>query len=103
MATANRNPQAAKAAASKSVAATAGQPAPGMRQMLQVIAKRDGFRRAGREWHGTTFVPVQELTREQFEQIDREPMLVAQLMEVPEEQAGELAARDGADGGETGT
>ena len=28
---------------------------------------------------------------------------IAQLMEVPEEQAGELAARDGADGGETGT
>ena len=74
-----------------------------MRQVLQVISKRDGFRRAGREWHGTTFVPVEELTREQFEQIDREPMLVAQLMEVPEEQAGELAARDGADGGETGT
>ena len=47
MATANKNPQAAKAAASKSVAATAGQPAPGMRQMLQVIAKRDGFVQPG--------------------------------------------------------
>ena len=103
MATANKNKTAAAAAAAKAALATSpGDPAPGMRQLLQVISKRDGFRRAGREWHGTTFVPVQELTREQFEQIDREPMLVAQLMEVPEEQAGELAARDGADGGAAG-
>ena len=103
MATAKKNQSAAAAAAAAATAILPGEPAPGMRQVLQVISKRDGFRRAGREWHGTTIVPVQELTREQFEQIDREPMLVAQLMEVPEEQAGELAARDGADGGETGT
>ena len=102
MATAKKN-QPAAAAAKAALATLTGEPAPGMRQVLQVISKRDGFRRAGREWHGTTFVPVQELTREQFEQIDREPMLVAQLMEVPDEQSGELAARDGADGGETGT
>ena len=81
MATANKNPQAAKAAASKSVAATAGQPAPGMRQMLQVIAKRDGFRRAGREWHGTSHVPLDELTRAQYEQLTTEPMLVTYLDE----------------------
>lgn len=92
MATANKTPQAAKAAASKSVAATAGQPAPGMRQMLQVIAKRDGFRRAGREWHGTSHVPLDELTRAQYEQLTTEPLLVTQLLEVPEEQADELAA-----------
>ncbi len=103
MATAKKNQTAAAAAAKAATAILPGDPAPGMRQVLQVISKRDGFRRAGREWHGTTFVPVQELTREQFEQIDREPMLVAQLMEVPEEQVGELAAPDGADGSETGT
>ena len=103
MATAKKTPPTAKPMATATPTAVPGDPAPGMRQVLQVISKRDGFRRAGREWHGTTFVPVQELTREQFEQIDREPMLVAQLMEVPEEQAGELAARDGADGSETGT
>ena len=101
MATANKTPQAAKAAASKSVAATAGQPAPGMRQMLQVIAKRDGFRRAGREWHGTTIVPLDELTREQYMQIGSEPMLVAQLMEVPEEQLAEVT--DQRSGKGTGT
>lgn len=90
MATANKNKTAAAAAAKPALAVSPGDPAPGMRQVLQVISKRDGFRRAGREWHGTTIVPLSELTREQYEQIDREPMLVAQLMEVPEEQAAEV-------------
>ena len=101
MATAKKNQSAAAAAAAAATAILPGEPAPGMRQVLQVISKRDGFRRAGREWHGTTFVPVQELTREQFEQIDREPMLVAQLMEVPEEQLAEVT--DQRSGKGTGT
>lgn len=100
MATAKKN-QPAAAAAKAALATLTGEPAPGMRQVLQVISKRDGFRRAGREWHGTTIVPLSELTPEQYEQIDREPMLVAQLMEVPEEQAAELA--DQASGEGTGT
>ena len=103
MATAKKTPPTAKPMATATPTAVPGDPAPGMRQVLQVISKRDGFRRAGREWHGTTIVPLSELTPEQYEQIDREPMLVAQLMEVPEEQVGELAAPDGADGSETGT
>lgn len=57
--------------------ATTASPAP--RQMLQVIAKRDGFRRAGREWSGTTTVPLDELTKEQVEQLQAEPQLVTQL------------------------
>lgn len=102
MATANKTKNAAAAAAAKTALATSpGDPAPGMRQVLQVISKRDGFRRAGREWHGTTLVPVEELTREQYIQIGSEPMLVAQLMEVPEEQLAELA--DQASGEGTGT
>lgn len=100
MATAKKN-QPAAAAAKAALATLPGDPAPGMRQVLQVISKRDGFRRAGREWHGTTIVPLSELTPEQYEQIDREPMLVAQLMEVPEEQLAELA--DQASGEGTGT
>ena len=100
MATAKKN-QPAAAAAKAALATLPGDPAPGMRQVLQVISKRDGFRRAGREWHGTTIVPLSELTPEQYEQIDREPMLVAQLMEVPEEQLAELA--DPASGEGTGT
>ena len=103
MATAKKNQTLAAAAAKAATAILPGDPAPGMRQVLQVISKRDGFRRAGREWHGTTLVPVDELNRRQYEQLTSEPLLVTQLMEVPEEQAGELAARDGADGGETGT
>ena len=101
MATANRNKTAAAAAAKAAKVALPGEPAPGMRQVLQVISKRDGFRRAGREWHGTTLVPLEELTREQYIQIGSEPMLVAQLMEVPEEQVAELA--DQASGEGTGT
>lgn len=50
------------------------------RQLLQVIAKRDGFRRAGREWSGTTTVPLDELTKEQVEQLQAEPQLVTQLL-----------------------
>ena len=57
--------------------ATTASPAP--RQILQVIAKRDGFRRAGREWSGTTTVPLDELTKEQVEQLQAEPQLVTQL------------------------
>ncbi|MDR6767480.1 hypothetical protein J2W88_002761 [Acidovorax delafieldii] len=101
MATAKKNQPAAAAAAKSATAILPGDPAPGMRQVLQVITKRDGFRRAGREWHGTTLVPLEELTREQYIQIGSEPMLVAQLMEVPEEQVAELT--DPGSGEGTGT
>lgn len=70
------------------------------RQMLQVTPRRDGFRRAGREWHGTTAVALDELTEEQFDQLTNEPMLVTQLFEVPADQVDELTAPGGA-GAET--
>ena len=92
MATAKKNQTAAAAAAAAATAILPGEPAPGMRQVLQVISKRDGFRRAGREWHGTSHVPLDELTRAQYEQLTTEPLLVTQLLEVPEEQADELTA-----------
>lgn len=69
--------------------ATTASPAP--RQMLQVITKRDGFRRAGREWSGTTTVPLDELTKEQVEQLQAEPQLVTLLLEVPAEDMAALA------------
>lgn len=53
------------------------------RQVLQVVSKRDGFRRAGRAWSGTTTVALGELTQEQYEQLSTEPMLVTLLLEVP--------------------
>ena len=101
MATAKKNQTTAAAAAAAAKAILPGEPAPGMRQVLQVISKRDGFRRAGREWHGTTIVPLSELTPEQYEQIDREPMLVAQLLEVPEEQVSDVTDQGSGEG--TGT
>ena len=76
----------------KGAAAPAAKAEGAKRQVLQVIAKRDGFRRAGREWHGTSHVPLDELTRAQYEQLTTEPLLVTQLLEVPEEQADELTA-----------
>ena len=103
MATAKKTPPPAKPMATATPTAVPGDPAPGMRQVLQVISKRDGFRRAGREWHGTTAVPVTDLTAEQYEQLTSEPMLVTQLYEVPADQVGELAASDGNAAGETGT
>ena len=46
--------------------------------MLRVTAKRDGFRRAGRAWSGTTEVPVSELTEDQVAALKAEPMLVVE-------------------------
>ncbi len=60
------------------------------RQALQVISKRDGFRRAGREWHGTTTVQAQDLTGKQRAQLEAEPMLVVLELNVPAEPADEL-------------
>lgn len=55
------------------------------RQVLQVVSKRDGFRRAGREWHGTTTVEREELTDEQLAQLKAEPMLVVLELDAQDE------------------
>lgn len=60
------------------------------RKVLQVISKRDGFRRAGREWHGTTNVQAQDLTGKQRAQLEAEPMLVVQELNVPAGPTDEL-------------
>lgn len=65
-----------------------------MRCVLQVVSKRDGFRRAGREWHGTSTVAVDELTDEQLDQLYSEPMLVVMELEVPAESMTDLVAAD---------
>ncbi len=49
---------------------------------LRVTAKRDGFRRAGREWVGTTEVAKSEFTKEQLEQLLAESNLVVQECQV---------------------
>jgi hypothetical protein len=50
---------------------------------LEVTAKRDGFRRAGREWTGTTVVSLSDLSPEQREQLEGEPMLVVREVDIP--------------------
>lgn len=50
---------------------------------LRVIAKRDGFRRSGREFSGTaTDIPLSELKKGQREQLESEPMLVCSEVDV---------------------
>lgn len=39
---------------------------------FRVTTKRDGFRRGGREWIGTTEVPVSEFSKEQIKQLKAE-------------------------------
>ena len=65
----------------------------GERQALKVVPKRAGFRRAGYAFpDGETIIPLDELTDTQYEQLTTEPLLVTQLLEVPEEQADELTS-----------
>jgi hypothetical protein len=43
---------------------------------LRVTTKRDGFRRAGIEWNGTTTVPLSELSADQAEAIKAETTML---------------------------
>lgn len=49
---------------------------------LRVTSKRDGFRRGGREWTGTTELARDALHKEQLEQICAEPLLIAEDIEM---------------------
>lgn len=49
---------------------------------LEVISKKDGFRRAGREWSGTATVSLAELTHDQAEALQAEPMLVVREVDL---------------------
>ncbi len=49
---------------------------------LRITAKTGGFRRAGREWHGSTEVSLAELGREQTKMLAAEPMLVVERIEM---------------------
>ena len=56
-------------------------------KIIRVIAKKDGFRRAGRSWSGTTEIPASELSQGQIEALKAEPNLVIDEIDVDE--AGE--------------
>ena len=50
---------------------------------LRVPTRRDGFRRAGIEFSGTTTLPLNELTADQVEAIKAEPMFVVDEVDTP--------------------
>lgn len=52
--------------------------APDGHKFLQVVAKRPGFRRAGRVFGDQAeYIPLDELSQEDFDAIRSEPMLVS--------------------------
>lgn len=84
MATAKKPAQARKAAAVTKPE--------GADKVLRVIAKRDGFRRAGRVFTGeATYIELDDLTDDQYEQLSTEPMLVADLVDRPGQPAERAA------------
>lgn len=56
---------------------------------IRVTTKQEGFRRGGREWHGTTELSVEELTSDQLAQIKGESKLVVEDIELIIEDPGE--------------
>lgn len=78
------------ATAAKKTPATPAKPKPtaDKAQALRVIAKRDGFRRAGRTFSGeATFILLEDLTEDEYEQLITEPMLVVDLVDAPADKA----------------
>jgi len=49
---------------------------------IKVTTKKDGFRRGGREWHGATELPIEELSEEQLKQVRQEKMLIVSDIEI---------------------
>lgn len=68
-------------------------------KMLRVISKKDGFRRAGRAWSGTTEAPLSEFTNTQIEALmdenDRGGQLVVLEFEAEAEGEADEAAPPG--------
>jgi len=65
---------------------------------IKVTTKKDGFRRGGREWHGTTELPLTELTEEQLKQVRNESMLIVSDIEIAVQPA--LSDSEQSEGGE---
>ncbi|HEY8035215.1 MAG TPA: hypothetical protein VIF37_06460 [Methylobacter sp.] len=56
---------------------------------IRVRTTQAGFRRGGREWSGTTEVPVSDLTKEQLKQIREEKLLVIDDIEIEQPESGD--------------
>jgi len=59
-------------------------------EALRVTSKRDGFRRGGRAWTGTTYVAGDGVTDALVERLKAEPLLVVDVCEVDEDQVVKL-------------
>lgn len=65
---------------------------------VRVVAKRDGFRRAGRAWPASgAVVKRSEMTKKQLDELCAEPALVIQFTEIPAEPKAEAETKDDAD------
>lgn len=53
-------------------------------RVFHVATRRNGFRRCGLEWHGTTTVQESFFTAAQWEQLRNEPMLAVTEVEANE-------------------
>lgn len=63
---------------------------------LKVVAKAEGFRRAGRAWSTKpTTVPLAELQAEQVEALHAEPALVVTEVDIEPEAAPKAEAKTG--------
>ena len=51
-------------------------------KVLQVTVKQQGFRRAGRSWSGTTQLALDELSKEQIEQLKADSMFIVETVEI---------------------
>ncbi len=76
-----------------------------MAKKLQIISKRDGFRRAGHAFSSTpTLLDPADLKKEQIEALKAEPMLVVVEVDVKEEKpAGKKTGGAGKDDDAAGT
>lgn len=60
-----------------------------MEKVIDITAKRDGFRRAGiAHSEATTTYPLSKFTQAQLEQLQNEPMLVVAIRNADDQQAG---------------
>lgn len=74
-----------KLARASATAKAAAKPTGQMPQGLKVIPKRSGFRRAGYAFpDGETVIPLADITDEQYALLTTEPMLITQLVDLPE-------------------
>ncbi len=50
----------------------------GQSALFKVTTKRDGFRRAGREWRGTTIVSKDQLTAVEWQQLNSDAVFIVE-------------------------